>query len=399
MQKLLRDILNDPPYNLARLANLLLMVCIILLGTVFLFRTIEKDITLNLSLASEEEVMVEGENQLSKFTWDKLYPIAKVGQDLNRGDTLLMGISNEQFSEMKQWIEELNEGNLIPTKEMLDKYSLPKEIHKRMLELAQAAFNKPSGGKLSTENKDRIIKVKELIAQLEQEVVDLNAAIPKFEALAKNKEAKFFNERERHAAGEIELSQLKKEKEKWDEAVRDIKIRTNQLRTAKGELFEYQSELSFLTKSISKPKKKNKLDLLPFEQDLKNSLNAYIKSQLVFSDYNGTIYSFGKLDNIQTQDTLVFLEGRMEKANRSHTIIADANTIDAKHISVNAVSNIILKDGSNVIGTIKGFEDREQGEDSVIRINAEEEVSYADIEQIIVPATNTNFMDKVLENF
>ena len=202
-----------------------------------------------------------------------------------------------------------------------------------MLELAQAAFNKPSEGKLSTENKDRIIKVKELIAQLEQEVVDLNAAIPKFEALAKNKEAKFFNERERHAAGEIELSQLKKEKEKWDEAVRDIKIRTNQLRTAKGELFEYQSELSFLTKSISKPKKKNKLDLLPFEQDLKNSLNAYIKSQLVFSDYNGTIYSFGKLDNIQTQDTLVFLEGRMEKANRSHTIIADANTIDAKHIS------------------------------------------------------------------
>ena len=128
-------------------------------------------------------------------------------------------------------------------------------------------------------------------------------------------------------------------------------------------------------------------------------MNAYIKSQLVFSDYNGTIYSFGKLDNIQTQDTLVFLEGRMEKANRSHTIIADANTIDAKHISVNAVSNIILKDGSNVIGTIKGFEDREQGEDSVIRINAEEEVSYADIEQIIVPATNTNFMDKVLENF
>ncbi len=401
MQRLLRDMLNDPPYNLARFANLLLIVCAILLGSIFLLHTEKKDITLNLSLGSEEEIMVDGEAQVAVTASGRLYPFAMIGQDLERGDTLFLGIPKAQFQEMTWWVKKLNDGGLIPTKEMLNKYPLPADIRAKMIDLAKqdANYKGLSRGKLDLADADRMIRVKELIAQLEQDIRDLNAAIPKFEALAKSKEAKYFSERDRHARREIELDQLVREKEKWDDAKRDIVTRQNQLRTAKGELFEYNSELNFFSKKKPISTKQKKQDLVPSEQDLARSLDSLLKSQIVLSSISGKIATFGGLENVQARDTLVYLGGSMQRASRSNTIIADANTADAKYISVNSISNIILKDGSSVQGTIRGFDDSAQGSDSIVHIDAEEAVSYADIEEIIVPAKNTNFIKKVMQNF
>ena len=401
MQRFLRDILNDPPYNLARFANLLLLVCAVLLGTIFFLHTDKKDVTLNLSLGSEEEIMVKGETMLAMFSSKELYPLAKVGQEIKKRDTLFIGMPIEQYREVQVWIDKLNRGGLIPTNEMLTKYPLPEDIKTKMITIAKqdASYKKFSSKKLILEDADRMIRVKEIIAQLEQDIKNLNAAIPKFEALEKSKEAKYFNERDRHARREINLEQLKEEKNKWDEAKSDTNLRKNQLRTARGELFEYNSELTFLSKKKPIIKKKKKQDLTPFEQDLARSLDSLLHSQVVLSSISGRIASFGDLQNVQIQDTLVFLEGSMEKANRSNTIIAEANTADARSIPLHSTSNILLKDGSSIRGSIREFNDGLDGSGPTVRIDTEEEISYADIAEIIVPAKNTNFIEKVLQNF
>ena len=401
MQRFLRDILNDPPYNLARFANLLLLVCAVLLGTIFFLHTDKKDVTLNLSLGSEEEIMVKGETMLAMFSSKELYPLAKVGQEIKKRDTLFIGMPIEQYREVQVWIDKLNRGGLIPTNEMLTKYPLPEDIKTKMITIAKqdASYKKFSSKKLILEDADRMIRVKEIIAQLEQDIKNLNAAIPKFEALEKSKEAKYFNERDRHARREINLEQLKEEKNKWDEAKSDTNLRKNQLRTARGELFEYNSELTFLSKKKPIIKKKKKQDLTPFEQDLARSLDSLLHSQVVLSSISGRIASFGDLQNVQIQDTLVFLEGSMEKANRSNTIIAEANTADARSIPLHSTSNILLKDGSSIRGSIREFNGGLDGSGPTVRIDTEEEVSYADIAEIIVPAKNTNFIEKVLQNF
>lgn len=402
MQRFLIDILNDPPYNLTRFANWLLLVCAVLVGSIFLLHTENDDITLNLSFGSEEEVFIKGDAQLAKQAVAKLYPLVKVGQDLEKGDTLFATISNEQYKEMNEWVELLNQGKLIPTKVILDKYQLPTDIRQKMIDLAKqdAAFKRSSSNDFNLEDADRTIRVKEQIAQLEQEVRDLEKSIPLFEALVKTKVAKYFNERERYERDEIDLVQLKREKEKELEAKRNVKLRREQLKTAKGELYEYNSELAYLTKAKNKPKKKVKHDLVPFEQDLSRSIVSFLNGQIVLSQLSGKVASIGMLDNVQEKDTLLILEGKMEKSNRSRTIVADAaKTAVRKQISVNSASNIILKDGSSIKGTIVEFEDDPQSGDSVVRINAEEEISYADIEEIIVNAKNTNFVEKVLQNF
>ena len=402
MQRFLIDILNDPPYNLTRFANWLLLVCAVLVGSIFLLHTENDDITLNLSFGSEEEVFIKGDAQLAKQAVAKLYPLVKVGQDLEKGDTLFATISNEQYKEMNEWVELLNQGKLIPTKVILDKYQLPTDIRQKMIDLAKqdAAFKRSSSNDFNLEDADRTIRVKEQIAQLEQEVRDLEKSIPLFEALVKTKVAKYFNERERYERDEIDLVQLKREKEKELEAKRNVKLRREQLKTAKGELYEYNSELAYLTKAKNKPKKKVKHDLVPFEQDLSRSIVSFLNGQIVLSQLSGKVASIGMLDNVQEKDTLLILEGKMEKSNRSRTIVADAaKTAVRKQISVNSASNIILKDGSSIKGTIVEFEDDPQSGDSVVRIDAEEEISYADIEEIIVNAKNTNFVEKVLQNF
>ena len=402
MQRFLIDILNDPPYNLTRFANWLLLVCAVLVGSIFLLHTENDDITLNLSFGSEEEVFIQGDAQLAKQAVAKLYPLVKVGQDLEKGDTLFATISNEQYKEMNEWVELLNQGKLIPTKVMLDKYQLTTDIRQKMIDLAKqdAAFRRSSSNDFNLEDADRTIRVKEQIAQLEQEVRDLEKSIPLFEALVKTKVAKYFNERERYERDEIDLVQLKREKEKELEAKRNVTLRREQLKTAKGELYEYNSELAYLTKAKNKPKKKVKHDLVPFEQDLSRSIVSFLNGQIVLSQLSGKVASIGKLDYVQEKDTLIILEGKMEKSNRSRTIVADAaKTAVRKQISVNSASNIILKDGSSIKGTIVEFEDDPQSGDSVVRIDAEEEISYADIEEIIVPSKNTNFLEKVLQNF
>ena len=401
MQRFLTDILNDPPYHLARIANLLLLVCVVLLGTIFLFRTDKHDITLNLSLGSEEEVFEKGEAQLAARSTVKLYPLVEIGQALEKGDTIFAEIPFLQYQEMSNWVKQLKQGKLIPTKEMLNKYPLPADIKEKMVDLAKqdAASKRVSNNKFNLEDADRMIRVKDQITLLEQEVRDLEKSIPLFEALVKTKIAKFFNERERYEREEISLEQLNKEKEKELDAKRDLRLRKEQLKTAKGRLYEFNSELKKLLKNVKIPKQKVTQDLIPFEQDLSRSIIEFLDEQVVLSKLRGKVATLGELDNVQEQDTLFVLDGSMVKKSRSKSIIVDANTADVKRISLNSISNIILKDGSTVKGIVKEFIDDTQETGSLLRIDAEEEVSYVDIEEIVLPAKNINFIEKVLQNF
>ncbi len=401
MQRFLTDILNDPPYHLARIANLLLLVCVVLLGTIFLFRTDKHDITLNLSLGSEEEVFEKGEAQLAARSTVKLYPLVEIGQALEKGDTIFAEIPFLQYQEMSNWVKQLKQGKLMPTKEMLNKYPLPADIKEKMVDLAKqdATSKRVSNNKFNLEDADRMIRVKDQITLLEQEVRDLEKSIPLFEALVKTKIAKFFNERERYEREEISLEQLNKEKEKELDAKRDLRLRKEQLKTAKGRLYEFNSELKKLLKNVKIPKQKVTQDLIPFEQDLSRSIIEFLDEQVVLSKLRGKVATLGELDNVQEQDTLFVLDGSMVKKSRSKSIIVDANTADVKRISLNSISNIILKDGSTVKGIVKEFIDDTQETGSLLRIDAEEEVSYVDIEEIVLPAKNINFIEKVLQNF
>ena len=135
------------------------------------------------------------------------------------------------------------------------------------------------------------------------------------------------------------------------------------------------------------------------EKETIASLESFINSNVILSVINGNILKHGNLENINVLDTLIHLEGTLERSNRGKSIIAQANKIDAKRIYLNSDLHILLKDGSRVSGIVEEENTIDADDKASFKMGVTEEVSYVDIEHIVIPAKKSNFIEKVMENF
>ncbi len=407
MQRYLTDILNDPPLNLARFANLLLLVCLVLLGSIFFLEGPTQDITLNLSPGTEEEVLGEGEVLMSDSNHETLIALVEDGKEIKRGDTLFYGAEEQQILDMQDWMIKLKKGDFIPSYEQIEKYPLPKHIYNKMLEIAEQDWTHrkrtEKKASLSIDDQARIIELKSIAASLQNEIDEFDSAIVKFKLLEQTAEQNYFNQRDRFERREISLAELTKQKEKWIQTEEDTEFRRQQKRRPVGLLSEINSELKFLNdkklKLATKVKPRKKDNLVAFESDLAIALDSLINSYVISSTVEGVIMKIGNLNNVQIQDTLIVLKGDMEKKNRSTIIFADAIKRDANKLHSNMDLFIYLKDGSRISGVVEGKSSHSSFEIPNFKIGAAESVSYVDVEEIIVPAKSNNFIQKVLDNF
>ncbi len=379
----------------------------VLIASIFFLDTSSSDITLNLIPGTEEEVQVKGESILAPESFNKLHTEIEEGQMVGLGDTLFHGVERQQLQDMSQWVTLLKTGNLIPTQDLLNKYNLPADINNKLLNVANVGwkYRKPNKNASIRSAKDvkRIAEVELRISNLQQEIKEYEGAIASFKLLEKQRELDFNMSREKYGNKEIELSDFQKAKQKWDDSISDTKLRQKQIRRPKGLLSEFESELKFLNDkkpaSSKSTKQKNRARLTAVELETAVALDSFISSQVILASAEGEVSKMGQLDNVQALDTLIYFEGTMEKSNRSKTILALANDMDANRIFPNADLQILLKDGSSVSGIIEGENPRDEFDNASFKIDASEEVSYVDIEQIIIPAKKSNFIEKVLENF
>lgn len=401
MQSYLKDILANPPYRLGSISNLLLIVSAVLTASVFLVQVEEKDITLNLA-RQQIEVIAPGEVQLSMDDFEVLYPKVKVGQTVSRGDTLFVGLNAAQVDRLQTIRSKLAEGKLIPTAAMLDDELIDLTLKNKMIALAKAqarnkAVVKRTGKKLDAA---RLKQVKNWVKDYKKEISELHAVIPKFRAIEKDREQKFSDFKVNRYEKDVSLlPELRNLRQKWTESQLDTKQREGMLKTAQLKLREYESELEYFRKNAPKDLSSQKQDLTIYEADIAQSLDSLWNRNVVISEISGKIASIRELNNVVALDTLVSLEGVNEGANRSNVIFAIAKAKDGEKIYPGANLLILRQDGSQINGEVVRNDKNHDSADYKVEIASAEELSFLEIEQIILPSKNEQFIEKVLENF
>jgi len=399
VQRYLKEILAKPPYNLGNIANVLLVVSAILLASIFLIKEEDRDITLNLA-QKQVEVEIPGEIQMAQKGFTKLRPIIKLGQSISRGDTLFIALDEIQENQLQQLRSKLNDNRLTPTEETLNYDFVDERMRTKMIALARAktVTNK---GRDNVDYTSRLKVLNRLIKDNKQELQALNASIPKFKAIEKDLEKRFFELRNRYEKDVSLLPALKKMREKLTASELNTKQRMGQAKTTRLKIREFESEVKFIRNAQSKSRSKSatEKDFIVYEADLAMALDSLWENSLVLSTISGQVASFGNLENVMAQDTLIMLESVNEGVNRSNVIFATANDKDGAKIYPGANLLILIQDGTSVNGEIvKNIKSKESSTYQV-EIASAEELSFLEIEQIIVPSKNEQFIEKVLENF
>ena len=404
MQKSLKDILSNPPNGLGSISVFLLIVGAVSLASIFLVETPSKDIMLNLSYNQLPEQKVQGATQLSKADYDVLSPMVSIGQDIKRNDTLFTTIAKEDIDKIMTWKTQLAAGQFRPTAEMLKAPFLTQGAKRKMISLAKLQ-SQPQGGNSTynaQKNKQRRIEVEQLIEEFRQEVISLTAAIPKFKLVEKMRYTEYINQRNEYEKGAVELEALKNEREKLTKSELDTKQREGQLKTAKLRVREYESELDYLIKEYRKgrlQKPTSKANFASIESAIVMKLDSILSSNVILSSVEGKVKALPNTNNISIGQELVQLEDTKEAANRSKIVYATAKKEDGGYIYPNANLLIALQDGSTVKGVIVENAKNENNATFDVQISSEEVLSYADIDQILIPSKNSNFIEKVLDNF
>lgn len=407
MQRYLRDILANPPHSLGQIANFLLIASAVLLASIFLVEHDEKDITLNLIYGQTAKKVDPLNTQTAAIAYKNLTALVSDDQEVRKGDTLFTALTNGELNSLSLWRDQLAAQKMIPTAEMLENSLVSSTIRKKMIALARAQIlekNTPSKVKADkAKDGNRLKKVNTIISELDQEVADLEKAIPKFKDLERKEENKYFSLRDAYELKEVTLAELKKAKYKWDEKILDTKQREGQLKTAKLKLREYKSESAYLRKVLKSAKgnvipKRN--GLLIYETDLLISLDSLWSNSMVVSEFAGKVHSIGKLKNVGVNDVLLVVKGELEAAsNRSKLIYAEAGAKESRNIYPGSNLLIFLQDGSTVKGEIVSINDNSHSSKQMYEIAAVEPLIQQDIDQIILPSKKGNFIEKVMENF
>ena len=392
MQQDLRNILSEPPHGLGAIANILLLFSIILTGSIFFIQPTQKDITLNLEPIKANVEIMPAKKQLAKKGYDKLYAIVKVGQNVAKNDTLYRTITNEDISTIYRWKGLLQKSSLLPTAEMIDRPFVDQTIRRKMLDLAQVK----SRSKNVVDTK-RITQLKKESMELSSSIVDYQRAIEKFKKLDAQYKKDYARAKEAYQDQLISLSELKKVKQKENDNLSILAQRERELESEKLLLFNAKSELDYLNKSKNKISRIDKSSEYPFfEADLTIALDSLLQASAILAEYDGTIEALGEGIEISVGDVLAIYAEEKVLSNRSEKLIAKVNSKDADRVLLGSELIIYLQDGSKVSGKVVSSYDvaKEQ-----FVIAADEELSDMDVDQIILPAKNQSFIEKVLDNF
>lgn len=392
MQQDLRNILSEPPHGLGAIANILLLFSIILTGSIFFIQPTQKDITLNLEPIKASVEIMPAKKQLAKKGYDKLYAIVKVGQNVAKNDTLYRTITNEDIATIYRWKGLLQKSSLLPTAEMIDRPFVDQTIRRKMLDLAQVK----SRSKNVVDTK-RINQLKKESMELSSSIVDYQSAIEKFKKLDAQYKKDYARAKEAYQDQLISLSELKKVKQKENDNLSILAQRERELESEKLLLFNAKSELDYLNKSKNKISRIDKSSEYPFfEADLTIALDSLLQASAILAEYDGTIEALGKGIEISVGDVLAIYAEEKVLSNRSEKLIAKVNSKDADRVLLGSELIIYLQDGSKVSGKVVSSYDvaKEQ-----FVIAADEELSDMDVDQIILPAKNQSFIEKVLDNF
>lgn len=392
MQQDLRNILSEPPHGLGAIANILLLFSIILTGSIFFIQPTQKDITLNLEPIKASVEIMPAKKQLAKKGYDKLYAIVKVGQNVAKNDTLYRTITNEDISTIYRWKGLLQKSSLLPTAEMIDRPFVDQTIRRKMLDLAQVK----SRSKNVVDTK-RITQLKKESMELSSSIVDYQRAIEKFKKLDAQYKKDYARAKEAYQDQLISLSELKKVKQKENDNLSILAQRERELESEKLLLFNAKSELDYLNKSKNKISRIDKSSEYPFfEADLTIALDSLLQASAILAEYDGTIEALGQGIEISVGDVLAIYAEEKVLSNRSEKLIAKVNSKDADRVLLGSELIIYLQDGSKVSGKVVSSYDvaKEQ-----FVIAADEELSDMDVDQIILPAKNQSFIEKVLDNF
>jgi len=392
VQQDLRNILSEPPHGLGAIANILLLFSIILTGSIFFIQPTQKDITLNLEPIKANVEIMPAKKQLAKKGYDKLYAIVKVGQNVAKNDTLYRTITNEDISTIYRWKGLLQKSSLLPTAEMIDRPFVDQTIRRKMLDLAQVK----SRSKNVVDTK-RITQLKKESMELSSSIVDYQRAIEKFKKLDAQYKKDYARAKEAYQDQLISLSELKKVKQKENDNLSILAQRERELESEKLLLFNAKSELDYLNKSKNKISRIDKSSEYPFfEADLTIALDSLLQASAILAEYDGTIEALGEGIEISVGDVLAIYAEEKVLSNRSEKLIAKVNSKDADRVLLGSELIIYLQDGSKVSGKVVSSYDvaKEQ-----FVIAADEELSDMDVDQIILPAKNQSFIEKVLDNF
>lgn len=392
MQQDLRNILSEPPHGLGAIANILLLFSIILTGSIFFIQPTQKDITLNLEPIKTSVEIMPAKKQLAKKGYDKLYAIVKVGQNVAKNDTLYRTITNEDISTIYRWKGLLQKSSLLPTAEMIDRPFVDQTIRRKMLDLAQVK----SRSKNVVDTK-RITQLKKESMELSSSIVDYQRAIEKFKKLDAQYKKDYARAKEAYQDQLISLSELKKVKQKENDNLSILAQRERELESEKLLLFNAKSELDYLNKSKNKISRIDKSSEYPFfEADLTIALDSLLQVSVILAEYDGTIEALGKGIEISVGDVLAIYAEEKVLSNRSEKLIAKVNSKDADRVLLGSELIIYLQDGSKVSGKVVSSYDAAKEQ---FVIAADEELSDMDVDQIILPAKNQSFIEKVLDNF
>ena len=392
MQKYLKNILSDPPHGLGAAANFLLLVSAVLLVSIFFIDPKEQDITMN--LLSQVPTVIKEEAQTQKATrpYEVLYSLVESGEYIEKGDTLFSEVNLKDIATIQDWIASLKAGKFKPLKNMLNLPFVTPAIRKKMIELAEV--------QTPTKRFDnsRIIELQGSVKRLQESVREYESAIVKFKQLENEYEKAFFSVREeKFEKGLISSAELKKYKKRWDDMAYERKISESKLKGERLALFNDQSELKVLSQRKAEAVRRNqKSDNTFHEADLINSLDAILKSSFVISKYEGTVGKIESLNKLDVGDALLSFVGNEVQSNRSNTLIAEVNSNAAKNVVPGRDLFIYLQDGSRVAGKVVKLA---ENKDRQFVINTKEELSSVDVDQIIIPSKNENFIEKVMENF
>ena len=392
MQQDLRNILSEPPHGLGAIANILLLFSIILTGSIFFIQPTQKDITLNLEPIKASVEIMPAKKQLAKKGYDKLYAIVKVGQNVAKNDTLYRTITNEDIATIYRWKGLLQKSSLLPTAEMIDQPFVDQTIRRKMLDLAQVK----SSSKNVVDTK-RITQLKKESMELSSSIVDYQRAIEKFKKLDAQYKKDYARAKEAYQDQLISLSELKKVKQKENDNLSILAQRERELESEKLLLFNAKSELDYLNKSKNKISRIDKSSEYPFfEADLTIALDSLLQASAILAEYDGTIEALGQGIEISVGDVLAIYAEEKVLSNRSEKLIAKVNSKEADRVLLGSELIIYLQDGSKVSGKVVSSYDvaKEQ-----FVIAADEELSDMDVDQIILPAKNQSFIEKVLDNF
>jgi hypothetical protein len=392
VQQDLRNILSEPPHGLGAIANILLLFSIILTGSIFFIQPTQKDITLNLEPIKASVEIMPAKKQLAKKGYDKLYAIVKVGQNVAKNDTLYRTITNEDIATIYRWKGLLQKSSLLPTAEMIDQPFVDQTIRRKMLDLAQVK----SSSKNVVDTK-RITQLKKESMELSSSIVDYQRAIEKFKKLDAQYKKDYARAKEAYQDQLISLSELKKVKQKENDNLSILAQRERELESEKLLLFNAKSELDYLNKSKNKISRIDKSSEYPFfEADLTIALDSLLQASAILAEYDGTIEALGEGIEISVGDVLAIYAEEKVLSNRSEKLIAKVNSKEADRVLLGSELIIYLQDGSKVSGKVVSSYDvaKEQ-----FVIAADEELSDMDVDQIILPAKNQSFIEKVLDNF